>query len=42
VSLIRRYNASCRRMHEPVRVAQGLLTAGTIMLKNGQMWGMLR
>jgi hypothetical protein len=29
-------------MHEPARVAQSLLTSGTIMLKNGQMCGMLR
>jgi hypothetical protein len=29
-------------MHEPCRVAQSLLSSRTIMLKNGQMCGMLR
>jgi hypothetical protein len=34
VSLIPRHRAFCRRMHEPCRVAQSLLTPGTIMLEN--------
>jgi hypothetical protein len=42
VSLIPWCRASCRRRHEPCRVAQSMPTPGTIMLKNGRMCGMLR